>query len=764
MKSAKTSLLIGLSLFFLCSLAYGQRYYGVSEESFGQSKIQKKRFDWKTIRSNNFEFNFYRGGEDLARKAAKKAEAEYNKITETLGYTPFSVMKVFIYNSIEDQSQSNIGNTAPLDLDGGILNLSKARVQLPYQKNDSLFYNQLIKEIANLFVYDMLYGGSLKEAVQSQLLLMVPEWYIGGVSAYIAEADNSKKFELFKEVISRTQNGKLSSLGGKDAELVGQSIWHYIALKYGKDNISNILNLTRIIRNEQSSITSTLGISFSKFQREWRSFYLEGNQTQEQKKEVVKVEETNPMNTSLTNLREGEIDTDNYVFDEANIQRYKVQKKPSESVGVTLGDSEKETIKKPGDEFKLSPIKGYNNLLVSGGNDIDVLIDPTRRFGIGYKLMFNDLLENNVFTLKTYVRPSAPFFKNYDYSLSYGNFSKKIDYLFKFEKRSINFDGIDEDNNYLFRPLKIYPQSDKTILLSRRIVYQKFSAGLSYPFSENLKLEFTPAFLKATDIDYELPGRQNLNNIYLSAGLNVVYDNTTASPNGFDLGTKGKLSLERNLNFSDNKQNFDNINLDVRHYQKVLKGLILAGRLNFGRSIGKAPKYSYLGGMENTINRTIYDAQGLLPGPTGDFRDILFYNFPGQLRGFDFARLFGHNFLLSNIELRGHLAEYFPRSSMSSSFLRSLQLVAFYDVGTAWNGNKGPFSRQNSLNTILIGTDGISPFFAEVTNFRNPFLMGTGVGMRTTVLGLFVKVDYAVGKEDQDFSKPKFYVSIGKDF
>jgi hypothetical protein len=764
MKSTKTLLFTGILSVFLCSVGHSQRYYGVSGEDFGKSKIQKKRFDWKTIKSNNFEFNFYRGGEDLARKAAKKAELEYNKVTETLGYTPFSVMKVFIYNSADDQKQSNIGNTAPLDLDGGILNLSKARVQLPYQKNDSLFYNQLIKEIANLFVYDMLYGGSLKEAVQSQLLLMVPDWYISGISAYIAEADNSRKFEQFKEVISRTQNGKLSNLRGKDAELIGQSIWHYIALKYGKDNISNILNLTRIIRNEQSSITSTLGISFSKFQREWRAFYLEGGQAQEQKKEVVKVEESIPTNTTLTNLKSGEIDTENYVFDETSLQKFKIQKKPSEAITSLTGENPKEISKKSGDEFKLSSVKSYNNLLVSGGNDIDILIDPARRFGVGYKLMFNDLLENNVFTLKTYVRPSAPFFKNYDYSLSYGNFSKKIDYLFKFEKRSINFDGIDEDNNYLFRPLKIYPQSDKTILLSRRIVYQKISAGIFYPFSENLKLELTPAFLKATDIDYELPGRENLNNVYLSAGLNLVFDNTKSNANGFDLGSKGKLSLERNLNFSDSKQNFDNINLDVRHYQKVLKGLVLAGRLNFGRSLGKSPKYSYLGGMENTINRTIYDAQGLLPGPAGDFRDILFYNFPGQLRGFDFARLFGNNFLLSNIELRGYLAEYFPRSSMSSTFLRSLQIVAFYDIGTAWNGNKGPFSRQNSLNTILIGTDGISPFFAEVTNFKNPFLMGSGVGMRTTILGLFVKADYAVGKEDKDFSKPKLYISIGKDF
>lgn len=765
MKSIKTLLFTGVLSIFLCSAAFSQRYYGVTGEDFGKSKIQKKRFDWKTIKSNNFEFNFYRGGEDLARKAAKKAEEEYEKVTETLGYTPFSVMKVFIYNSPEDQKQSNIGNTAPLDLDGGILNLSKARVQLPYNKSDSLFYNQLIKEIANLFVYDMLYGGSLKEAVQSQLLLMVPDWYISGISAYIAESDNSSKYEQFKVVIAKNKDNKLSQLRGKEAELIGQSIWHYIAIKYGKDNISNILNLTRIIRNEQSSVTSTLGLSFAKFQREWRSFYLEGGLIKEPQKERVKVEETLPvLGTTILGLKNGEIDTDNYVFDEINVQKYKLLKKSEDTPNIFIGESKSDGLKKSNDEFRLSQVKSYNNLLVSGGNDIDILIDPARRFGVGYKLMFNDLLENNVFILKTFVRPSAPFFKNYDYTLSYGNFSKKIDYIFKFEKRSINFEGIDEDNNYLFRPLKIYPQSDKTILLSRRIISQKFSTSIIYPFSENLKFEFVPSFLKATDIDYELPGRESLNNLYISGGLHLVYDNTKTNSNGIDLGTKGRFSLEKNINFKDNKQNFESLNLDVRHYQKLVKGLVMAGRFNLGKSMGNSPKFSYLGGAENTVNRTIYDAQGLLPGPAGDFRDILFYNFPGQLRGFDFARLFGNNFILSNFELRGHLAEYFPRSSMSSTFLRSLQMVAFYDIGTAWNGNKGPFSRQNSLNTILIGTDGISPFFAEVTNFKNPFLMGTGFGLRTTILGLFVKADYAVGKEDKEFSKPKFYISIGKDF
>jgi len=764
MNSKNILLFVLILLVSTSKKSFGQRYFGITDEEFGQSKIQRKKFDWKTIRSNNFELNFYRGGEELAKKSAKKAEEEFDKITETLGYTPFSVMKIYIYNSVDDLSQSNIGSMAPNDIDGGILNLAKARVQLAYNKNDSLFYNSLIKEIATLFVYDMLYGGSLKEAVQSQLLLMVPDWYINGVSAYIAEVDNNHKIQVFKEAIQKYQGHKLSQISGKDAEVIGQSIWNYIASKYGKDNISNILNLTRIIKNEQSSITSTLGVSFNKFQKEWKSYYLDGPTKNESKAEVKNIIEPNIGSPSLIGLRLNEIDTDNYLFDEVNLQKFKLQKK---DIDLSLVKSIEETpsrFKKSVDDLKISSVKSYTNLLVSGGNDISILMDPARRFGLGYKLTFNDLLENNIFTFKTFIRPSAPFFKNYDYSLSYGNYAKKIDYLFKYEKRSINFESIDESNNYLFRPLKIYTQPDKSILLSRRIFSQTLSASIIYPFTQNLKFIFSPTFLKTTDIEYELPGRENFNSTFISSDFHLVFDNTMGNENGIKYGTKGKISYQRNTNLKDNLQNFQGLNLDFRHYHKLVKGLVLAGRFNFGRSMGNAPKFSFLGGVENNLNRSIYNATSLLPGPSGDFRDILFYNFPGQLRGFDFARLFGNNHILSNVELRTQLADYFPRSSMSSSFLRNLQVVGFYDIGTAWNGTKGPFSKQNSLNTILIGADGISPFFAEVTNFKNPFLMGMGAGIRTTILGLFVKLDYAVGKEDKYFNKPKFYISLGKDF
>jgi hypothetical protein len=106
------------------------------------------------------------------------------------------------------------------------------------------------------------------------------------------------------------------------------------------------------------------------------------------------------------------------------------------------------------------------------------------------------------------------------------------------------------------------------------------------------------------------------------------------------------------------------------------------------------------------------------------------------------------------------LVKYFYRGPITSNFLRNFQLVGFTDVGTAWTG-KWPFNRQNSLNTEIIRLDFFS---ATVNNFRNPFLLGYGLGARTMLFGFYVKFDYAWGFDNGEVNKPIPYLTLGYDF
>ncbi|MGR3810435.1 hypothetical protein [Jiulongibacter sp. NS-SX5] len=752
---------LSILLLFVSLSALSQGYYGVSDVEFGQNRLQLRKLNWKTINSNNFEFNYYRGGDDLARKAAKIAESEYRKITEVLGYTPFTTMKIFLYNNETQLSQSNIGLTSPILYDGGILNLSRSRIEIPYTGNDSTFHQELVREIAGLFVYDMLYGGSLKEVLQSSLLLTVPDWYIEGISAYIAqEGLTSDQVSEVRAAIARNEGKKISNITGKDAEIIGQSIWHYIAVRYGRDNISNILNLTRIIRTEQSSITSTLGVSFKRFTEEWKAFYKTGGKGTQQMEEE-EVEEQTPVVPELdkaprlTNLRPNEIDTEYYEFEEVNVLKSKEQSTEAEVEHSSTFNRNR--LNRSPEELKISSPRAYENLLITQDLKTNFYNDPVRRLGMHNSIAINDLLENHVFEFDLFITPSI---QNHDLGASYMNYEKRVDWGFSFKRRSIVLENVNQKQFYLFRPLKILlPDAS----INRKILLHELQAHLHYPLSNKLRAEFTPSVFFNNDIDHFELSKEALSTTYAGMNASLVYDNTTqVSSMGFLNGTRARLALDGNVSFSDESKNFNRLTFDARHYQPLVKGIQLAGRLTYGKSMGNSPKYTFLGGMENTLNRTIHPTPGQIPGEPGDLRDIVFYNYPGNLRGFDFAKLYGTNYLLTNIELRLALGQYFPQNSLTSSVVRNLQLVLFNDIGTAWNGSKGPWSRQNSLNTQIVG-DG-NPFYAVVTNFKNPFLIGYGAGIRTTILGFYLKADYGFGLENKEVGPGKFYLSLGHDF
>ncbi|PKK36970.1 hypothetical protein BWI96_08805 [Siphonobacter sp. SORGH_AS_0500] len=268
----KVSLLSGL---LLGAVTVQAQVYMPTMEEFGKNRIQRERYDWQVLTTSNFEIYFHGNSRSLATYTAQMAESEFDRITDLLSYTPYSRTKIFLYDSPADLKQSNIGVSLNSIAEIREENLSKSRVQIAFTANHMEFRKQLAKEVSSVFVYDMLYGGSLKDALQSQLLLSLPEWFISGITAYVAEGWSRDLDDYMRDVALNKKFKKPTQLTGDEATRIGQSIWNFIAERYGRDNISNILNLTRIIRTEQTSISSTLGISYARFVNDWKDYYTQ---------------------------------------------------------------------------------------------------------------------------------------------------------------------------------------------------------------------------------------------------------------------------------------------------------------------------------------------------------------------------------------------------------------------------------------------------------------------------------------------------------
>ncbi|NJO01534.1 MAG: hypothetical protein HC880_07460 [Bacteroidia bacterium] len=156
-------------------------------EKFGKNRIQYKRFYWRYLSTNNFDIYYYDNGSRLANFATRFLELEFDKITDVLGYTPYMKSKIFIYNSISDLQQSNVGIDDDNVITGGQTEFYKSLVEIPFTGSEVEFKEELRRGIAIMLIKEMMFGGSLKDMLQSSYLGKFSEWFLLGAAAYVAE-------------------------------------------------------------------------------------------------------------------------------------------------------------------------------------------------------------------------------------------------------------------------------------------------------------------------------------------------------------------------------------------------------------------------------------------------------------------------------------------------------------------------------------------------------------------------------------------------
>ncbi len=267
-------LLVVLTL--LLSLFVSAQHYNTQ---YGQNRIQYQAFDWRYYSTTNFDVYYYTGGQEYAKEAVKYLEEEFLNLTDKIGYAPYVKPKILIYNSIHDLQQSNIGIDGDVYTLGGKTNFVKLDIEVAYPGQAHLFRDEIEYRLAKKLINDMLYGGSLGEIFQNAYLLTLPDWFIDGAARYIAYGWSEEMDNYIRDYLDRTKvKNILKVTTEEESGYVGQSIWNYIVDEYGTSNISNILNLTRIIRKEENSITATLGIGYKDFLDNWQNFYTEQKQ------------------------------------------------------------------------------------------------------------------------------------------------------------------------------------------------------------------------------------------------------------------------------------------------------------------------------------------------------------------------------------------------------------------------------------------------------------------------------------------------------
>lgn len=340
------------------------------------------------------------------------------------------------------------------------------------------------------------------------------------------------------------------------------------------------------------------------------------------------------------------------------------------------------------------------------------------------QMAFSDVLGNH----RIYVATSLVLdLKNSDYAFAYYYLPKRIDW------------GISAYHSARFLLI------GRNFSTSQLYRYRTFGGdiSLSYPISKFKRIEGALSYNHLTKENLDNPAEPSQNLDFILPAISYVHDNTLWGYTAPIKGSRYKLTLLGTPKIGSNGVSFFSALADYRTYFEIADDYNFVLRLNGGASFGKNPQRFYIGGTESWIN---YEVQNDIL-PIEDIQDFAFSTAVMPLRGYNYNYRSGSKFALMNAEFRFPLFRYLILGLLPLGF-QNIQGVIFADAGSVWSDTKKLqfFHKNNgSLQT-------------------KDLLLSAGIGTRLFFLYFPMKLDIAWTYDMQNWSKPKYMISIGADF
>jgi hypothetical protein len=446
---------------------------------------------------------------------------------------------------------------------------------------------------------------------------------------------------------------------------------------------------------------------------------------------------------------------------------FQEEKKDSSQVGnvvksVVLPTSE--LVLRKAKLFEYRPPKFFNDYLVSGFNN-SVLVTRYQTYAGGagpinlsngnpfngmLRVGISDLMEDWKFAGG--LRMSTDL-KDNEYIMSAQYLKKRIDYGVTYYRTTQRVVVGDNTGNAFIS----------------KLFTNLYQGTVSYPFNRVKSLRFNAGFRSDRIViladDLNLPPAtlqiEDIKNHYALLHVEYVHDDAINPAQNIWYGLRYKFYLDYNAKINkvsgqtaDNPY-FFNFGGDARHYLPIYRNLIWAVRGAFDISWGPQKLIYYLGGVDNWLFPKFNDANR--PDPDADYA---FQSLAVNMRGFKQNVANGNNAFVLNSEIRLPVFATLLNKPINNAFLRNFQLVQFFDLGTAWNGAYDKierpsvlYSEPNNPVVVKIKAGGIGPFAG-----------GYGFGVRSTLLGYFLRLDSAWEMNGFFKGKPIWYFAMGLDF
>ena len=256
--------------FILILLLSTQALFG---QYFGQNKVQYNEFDWNFIVSPNFNVYYYGDNHDLAIFTSKVAEESLDQIGKHLRWRSQKPIKIIVYTSHNDFQQTNIVNVYMSEGIGGVTELYKNRIVIPFEGSYAQFKHVIHHELVHAIINDMIYGGNVQGVLSGRVLLQVPLWANEGLAEFLSVDWDTKSDMVLRDLAIEENLPQVEQLNYSIlAYKGGQAVWQYITKKYGREKVGEVFQQMRRTQNAEKGFESALGVDFEKLTEDWHDY------------------------------------------------------------------------------------------------------------------------------------------------------------------------------------------------------------------------------------------------------------------------------------------------------------------------------------------------------------------------------------------------------------------------------------------------------------------------------------------------------------
>lgn len=263
----KLQYLIVLSIFF-----FGIIFFD-SFGQFGKNKVQYEEFHWKYIQTQHFDIYFHSNNKILAEFTAIVAEKSLESIQKLLKFRITRRIPIIVYNSHNQFQQTNVLDIFLPEGIGGVTELFKNRVVLPFEGDYFQFQHVIHHELVHAVLNDMFYGGTFQSAISRGNMVEIPIWMNEGLSEWESIGGLDINTDVYlRDLVLNENLPDLTQLEGYNAYRGGQSFWWYVTERYGNGKIPELISKLKNTGSVENAFRNTFNMKLQEFSDEWKRF------------------------------------------------------------------------------------------------------------------------------------------------------------------------------------------------------------------------------------------------------------------------------------------------------------------------------------------------------------------------------------------------------------------------------------------------------------------------------------------------------------